>query len=403
MAPERIDFDGRTAEVWSWLPIGEIESEALAQIRNVGSLPCAVAVAVMPDCHKGYGMPIGSALATKRAVVPYAVGVDIGCGMIALQTDLRAPSRGQVKDILDRIYASVPVGMPTKKDRAAGSHRERQNSTVLRRWWEERGDAFPGAKEIRERADHQLGTLGSGNHFLEVQSTAVDGELWLMLHSGSRSFGKKICDAHHERALAWCAANGVKLSDRELAYLPTDGDEVREYLVDMGYAMRFAEESRARMEVACREAIGEVLGPFEVTFRIETHHNFAATETHDGTEVVVHRKGAVSTARGVQVTIPGSMQTGSYIGRGIPNERALDTCAHGAGRRMGRNAVRRAHAGVDIRAEMEAEGIVLVSPPHSDALDEAGRAYKDIESVMRYQSDLVHPLVQLRPLGVVKG
>lgn len=402
MPPERIDFEGRIADVWSWLPAGEIEPDALAQIRNVGSLPCAVAVAVMPDCHKGYGMPIGTALATKDAVVPYAVGVDIGCGMIAFRTDLPAPSTEQVKDILDRIYATVPVGMPTKKDRTAGSHRERQNSTVLRRWWEERGDSFPGAKEIRERADHQLGTLGSGNHFLEAQSSESD-DLWFMLHSGSRSFGKKICDEHHARALAWCSANGVKLPDRELAFLPTDSDDGRDYLVDMGYAMRFAEESRARMEVACREAIGEVLGPFEVTFRIETHHNFAAFETHNGTEVVVHRKGAVSTADRVQVTIPGSMQTGSYIGRGIPHARALDTCAHGAGRLLGRNAVRRAHVGVDIRAEMDAEGIVLVSPPHSDALDEAGRAYKDIEGVMRYQADLVEPLVRLRPLGVVKG
>ena len=401
MAPERLDFEGRTAEVWSWLPAGEIEPETLAQIRNVGSLPCAVAVAVMPDSHKGYGMPIGTALATKDAVVPYAVGVDIGCGMIALQTDLPTPSQQQVKDILDRIYASVPVGQPTKKDRSAGSHRERQHSTVLRRWMEERG-TFPGAKDIRERADHQLGTLGGGNHFLEAQSGA-DGDLWFMLHSGSRSFGKKICDAHHERALTWCAESGVELPDRELAFLPTDSQEGRDYLVDMGYAMRYAEESRARMEIACRDAIGDVLGPFEVTSRIETHHNFAAFETHAGAEVVVHRKGAVSTAGGVDVTIPGSMQTGSYIGRGIPNAQALDTCAHGAGRRLGRNAVRRAHVGVDIRAEMEAEGIVLICPPHSDALDEAGRAYKDIESVMRYQSDLVEPLVQLRPLGVVKG
>lgn len=402
MPGARIDHEGRVAEVWSWLPAGEIEPEALAQIRNVGSLSCAVAVAVMPDCHKGYGMPIGTALATRDAVVPYAVGVDIGCGMIAFRTDLPAPSKDRVRAILDLIYASVPVGMPTRKDRTAGSHRERQSSTVLRHWMEERGRDFPRAREVRERADRQLGTLGSGNHFLEAQADG-EGALWFMLHSGSRSLGKRICDEYHRRAVDWCARSGVRLPDRELAYLPTESDDGRGYLADMGFAMRFAEESRSRMETVCREAIGEVLGRFSVTLRVETHHNFAAAETHGGARVIVHRKGAVSTAGAVPVTIPGSMQTGSYIGRGIPNARALDTCAHGAGRTLGRNAVRRANAGVDIRAEMDAEGIVLVSPPHSDALDEAGRAYKDIESVMRYQADLVEPLVQLRPLGVVKG
>jgi len=136
---------------------------------------------------------------------------------------------------------------------------------------------------------------------------------------------------------------------------------------------------------------------------IETHHNFAAIEQHMGKPVVVHRKGAVKTTKGPLVTIPGSMQTGSYIGRGIPSVRALDTCSHGAGRRLGRNQTRRDNVGVDIKAEMAAEGIELVCPPDSDALDEAGRAYKDIENVMRYQADLVEPVVKLAPLGVVKG
>lgn len=398
--PTRIEYEGRKAEVWSWLPDSEIEPDALVQIQNVGALPCAVGVAVMPDSHKGYGMPIGTALATRGAVVPYAVGVDIGCGMIAVRTGLPVPSREDVRRILEGIYSRVPVGQPTKADRNAGSHSGRQESVVLRRWQEDRGELF-GAGETRERADRQLGTLGGGNHFIELQTAGT--ELWFMLHTGSRMFGKFICDWYHKKALAFCEAYHAPLPDKDLAFLSLDTREGKDYLIDMGFALRYAEESRARIEAACLAAIAEVLGAFEPQYRLETHHNFAAAEKHYGKDVIVHRKGAVSTENRVHVTIPGSMQTGSFIGIGKPDKRAMNTCAHGAGRRMGRNAMRREYVGVDIKAEMEAQGIVLVCPPGSDALDEAGRAYKDIESVMRYQAELVEPLTRLRPLGVVKG
>jgi tRNA-splicing ligase RtcB len=392
--------------VWSWLPQERIEPDALTQIRNVAALPVSVAVAVMPDAHVGYGMPIGTVLATANAVVPYAVGVDIGCGMVAVKTTLRVEDvRDRIADALQAIYARVPVGQPSKRSRGQGSHATRQDSQVLREWIDARGDRIHDAKQIRDRADHQLGTLGGGNHFVELQS---DGALlWLMFHTGSRSLGKRLCDVHHAAAVTWCTRYHVVLPDEQLAFLAFDVDEGREYFADMRYAMRYAEESRGRIEVACLDAMTETFGPFETGERIETHHNFASVETHFGREVVVHRKGAVRTTDrdgvGVLVTIPGSMQTGSYIGRGRPNVLALDTCAHGAGRRLGRNAVRREHAGVDIAAEMRGEGIVLVCPPGSDALDEAGRAYKDIEEVMSFQSDLVDPVVKLAPLGVVKG
>jgi tRNA-splicing ligase RtcB len=175
----------------------------------------------------------------------------------------------------------------------------------------------------------------------------------------------------------------------------------------MRYAMRYAEESRARIYESSLQALRETFGALEVTERIETHHNFAAVETHGGDDVLVHRKGAVrttdATGAGALVTIPGSMQTGSYIGRGKPNAIAMDTCSHGAGRKLGRNAVRKANVGVDIQAEMSAQGICLVCPEGADTLDESGRAYKDIEDVMARQRDLVDPVVKLRPLGVVKG
>jgi tRNA-splicing ligase RtcB len=406
-SPVRLDWPGRAAETWSWLPEEEIEADTLSQIRAVASLEPGFRVAVMPDAHKGYGMPIGCMLATEGVVVPYAVGVDIACGMVAARTTLSVADLGAtaIAVALERLYRLVPVGLPTRRDRQQGSHATRQNSSVLREWVSDasmRGDT----KGIRDKADHQLGTIGSGNHFLELQ---VDepGHLWFMLHTGSRSFGKNICDHWHREALRACEARGSRLPDRDLAYLDVSTTEGRGYLHDMSYAMRFADESRGRIYEHCLETLSGTLGRFDVTAQVETLHNFAAIERHDGRELVVHRKGAVRTMTEsgdeALVTIPGSMQTGSYIGRGHASALALDTCAHGAGRKLGRNAVRKAHAGVDIRKEMSGEGIVLVCPPDADVLDESKRAYKDIEDVMHRQRDLVEPVVKLRPLGVLKG
>jgi len=407
-SPVRLDWSGRRAETWSWLPPDEIEPETLQQVRDIGSLDVAVRVAVMPDAHKGYGMPIGCMLATRGAVVPYAVGVDIGCGMIAARTTLGVadvtPER--VREALGGIYRRVPVGQPTRTDPKQGTFEMRQDSVAIREWWSDGGQDDPVLRGTRERADRQVGTLGGGNHFVELQ-VDLEGALWLMLHTGSRSFGKAVCDRWHAEAVARCANDAIALPNRELAYLDARGVAGTSYLRDMGYAMRFAEESRARIYERSVEALRETFGGFEVTQTIETHHNFAALESHEGQEVLVHRKGAVrttdATGAGALVTIPGSMQTGSYIGRGKPNAIALDTCSHGAGRKLGRNAVRKANVGVDIQAEMSAQGICLICPEGADTLDESGRAYKDIEDVMTRQRDLVDPVVKLRPLGVVKG
>ncbi|HVD31102.1 MAG TPA: RtcB family protein, partial [Methylomirabilota bacterium] len=386
----------------------EIEAETLQQVRDIGSLDLAVRVAVMPDAHKGYGMPIGCMLATNGAVVPYAVGVDIGCGMVAARTTLGAtdvtPER--VREALGGIYRRVPVGQPTRTDPKQGTFETRQDSVAIRQWWNDGGQDDPVLRGTRERADRQVGTLGGGNHFVELQLD-VEGALWLMLHTGSRSFGKAVCDRWHAEAVARCANDGIALPNRELAYLDVRSEAGTSYLRDMSYAMRFAEESRARIYERSVEALRETFGGFDVTQTIETHHNFAAVESHDGQDLLVHRKGAVrttdATGAGALVTIPGSMQTGSYIGRGKPNAIALDTCSHGAGRKLGRNAVRKANVGVDIQAEMSAQGICLICPEGADTLDESGRAYKDIEDVMTRQRDLVDPVVKLRPLGVVKG
>lgn len=421
----------RARQVWSWLPAAGLEHATLQQIKNIGELPNAVAVAVMPDAHKGYGMPIGTALATEGAVVPYAVGVDIGCGMVAMELGIQLGdvSRAQLRAILEGIYARVPVGIPTKKNRNQGSFTARQNSTVLEEWenfWPY-GSGYGTKAEVsalRERADRQLGTLGSGNHFVELQADG-DDNLWLMLHTGSRGFGYAIGQRYYQLALQWCERYYTPLPDKELAFLSLDTDAGQDYLLDMRFAMRFAEESRRRIELAAFDAIADahiVVDDYLTRAadwiaypegrRIETHHNFAAIEKHFGKTVVVHRKGAVRTTDTVgspggdtaaAVTIPGSMETGSYIGFGKANKLAMNTCSHGAGRRLGRKAYTREVGAVDIRAQMAANGIELVCPPDSDVLDEAGGAYKDLEDVMRWQADLVEPAVKLRPLGVVKG
>jgi tRNA-splicing ligase RtcB len=407
-SPVRLDWSGRRAETWSWLPVAEIEPETLQQVHDIGSLDVAVRVAVMPDAHKGYGMPIGCMLATDAAVVPYAVGVDIGCGMIAAKTTVDATriTPDRVRVALAGIYKRVPVGQPTRHDQKQGSFETRQDSVALREWWNDGGQDDPVLRGTRERADRQVGTLGGGNHFVELQADA-EGAMWLMLHTGSRSFGKAVCDRWHAEALARCASEGIDLPSRELAYLDIRDQAGTSYLRDMRYAMRYAEESRARIYENTIEALRETFGALDATDRLETHHNFAALESHEGRDLLVHRKGAVRTTdangAGVLVTIPGSMQTGSYIGRGKPSATALDTCSHGAGRKLGRNAVRKANVGVDIQAEMLAQGICLVCPEGADTLDELGRAYKDIEDVMRRQRDLVDQVTKLRPLGVVKG
>jgi tRNA-splicing ligase RtcB len=407
-SPVRLDWSGRKAETWSWLPADEIEPETLQQVRDIGSLDVAARVAVMPDAHKGYGMPIGCMLATRGAVVPYAVGVDIGCGMVAARTTLGLAdvTLERIRAALAGIYKRVPVGQPTRQDPKQGTFETRQDSVAIREWWNDGGKDDAVLRATRERADRQVGTLGGGNHFVELQ-VDLEGAMWLMLHTGSRSFGKAVCDRWHAEALARCATEGIALPNRELAYLDIRTEAGTSYLRDMGYAMRYAEESRARIYESSLQALRDTFGALEVTERIETHHNFAAVESHGGDDLLVHRKGAVrttdATGVGVLVTIPGSMQTGSYIGRGKPNAIAMDTCSHGAGRKLGRNAVRKANVGVDIQAEMSAQGICLVCPEGADTLDESGRAYKDIEDVMTRQRDLVDPVVKLRPLGVVKG
>ncbi|MDP8905301.1 MAG: RtcB family protein [Chloroflexota bacterium] len=378
----------------SWVP--DLEEAALAQAINLSNLPFAIRhVALMPDAHAGYGMPIGGVLFADRAVVPYAIGVDIGCGVALAETDLTVESlsRDELDATLAEIYRRVPVGMasqPRPVDREAALA--------------EIGMEVPASIEPAwfARAVNQLGTLGSGNHFLEVQRDE-DGRVYVMLHSGSRSLGKTVCDAFHKRALRENMLWHSQLPHPELAFLPTGTEGYDGYWPAMLFVLRFAEVNRSRMLDAVEVAFGMHTRIGSFTRLVDVHHNYAAWENHFGQNGIVHRKGAVRARAGETVLIPGSMGTASYVAEGLGNRESFETCQHGAGRAMSRAAARRAMSSAALFEEMARLGVLLHSGDPKTAAEEAPFAYKDIETVMAASTDLIRPLKRLTPLGVVKG
>lgn len=378
--------------VKSWAT--EIEGKAQEQADNLSRLPFALHhVALMPDAHAGYGMPIGGVLFADKAVVPYAVGVDIGCGVVLIETSLSIPDLipDLVHDILEQIARDVPVGNGPQ-----AQHPSPQGEPF------DPGEEVPGyVTQILDAAEVQLGTLGGGNHFLELQRDESE-RVWFMLHSGSRSVGKKLCDHHHAIASALCRRWHVELPDKELAFLPTETQEGQDYWRDMNVALRWAEENRRRMAGKVIGAIGDVTGA-QAWQVLDVHHNYAALENHYGKNGIVHRKGAVRARAGERVLIPGSMGTASYIAEGLGNPESFMTCQHGAGRARSRAETRRSVSLADMEAQMATAGVILVTPDRAKVTDESSFAYKDIESVMAASADLVRPVTRLTPLGVVKG
>jgi len=378
----------------SWAP--DLEARAFEQAVNLSNLPFAIDhVALMPDAHAGYGMPIGGVLFADRAVVPYAIGVDIGCGVALVETDLTVETLGAegLERVLETIDAGVPTGFETL-DRAVD--RDEAEAAI--------GIELPDSVRAAwfEKSLTQLGTLGGGNHFLEIQRDG-NGRVFVMLHSGSRSLGKAICDESHKRALALNKAWHSDLPHDELAYLPVGSDEFGAYWKAMAFALRFAEVNRTRMLDVVEAAFERhtAIGRFDRV--VDVHHNYAAWETHGGMTGIVHRKGAVRARDGETVLIPGSMGTASYVGEGLGNAESFHTCQHGAGRAMSRTAARKAKTSTAVYAEMEALGVVLRSSEPKDVAEEAAFAYKDIESVMAASASLVRATKRLTPLGVVKG
>jgi len=392
-----IDNPDLRAPIKSWLPPEEIEPGAMEQLVNTASHPeIGSHVAVMPDCHVGYGVTIGSVVPTVNAVIPNAVGVDIGCGIHAIQTGIPL-DRGRMdqrfwRDWAGQVSRDVPTGFSwhkTPQDLGALDRPLRASSLQ---------------HLIREKAAVQLGTLGGGNHFLEAQ-VDEDGEIWLMVHSGSRNTGLQIANYYNRKAIAVTERRRLAVG-KDLASLPLDDRTAQDYIADMAWATDFALASREQMGRRMLHALYRVLerqgiaydAP-EAPLSINIHHNFAQLEEHGGRQVMVHRKGATSAFDGQLGIIPGSMGSKSYIVCGLGNDESFRSCSHGAGRRMGRKAAKKAISAADFAASLDG----TYSKASMSYVDEAPAAYKDVDVVIGRQADLVEVVHTLRPIMTVKG
>jgi tRNA-splicing ligase RtcB len=373
-------------KIWA----SNVEDNALEQAKNLANLPFANHwVALMADAHLGFGMPIGGVVAVDGMVIPNAVGVDIGCGMKARKTNLTEIDKETLKNILHQVQRDVPNGF--------AHHKQPQViSAELQAIAAEVIAAETALAKVFTQMPLQMGTLGGGNHFIELQK-GDDGHIWIMLHSGSRGIGKMVCDFYDKLAQTMNPGD----EHAHLAALPVDSQTGRNYLLAMKAAMKFAEDNRLQMLEKVATAMTKFFPDMKVEEAIDTHHNYAALEHHFGTDVYVHRKGAVRAVG--KVIIPGSMGTYSYIGEGLENPESFCTCSHGAGRLMGRKEAMQKFSVQSVIEEMKAKKIELVKQKKNDVAEECAGAYKDIDQVMKNQLDLVKPLVKLQPIGVVKG
>jgi len=370
--------------VLSWA--SDAEDATLAQAAKTARLPFIEGhVALMPDAHIGFGSTIGSVIPTKGAVVPSAVGVDIGCGMVAAQLPANASHLpDDLGPLLSRIAAVVPAGVGQGHDKGRSipdPHR-----------------ADLTAKEL-SAATRQIGSLGSGNHFVEV-CLDEDEAVWVVLHSGSRGVGNRLATRHIEGAKAMMKRWFIDLPDPDLAYLVEGTAEFDAYIAGMLWAQDYAFANRETMMMAVLEQValflGREQGDFLPASQVNCHHNFTERENHRGQNVLLTRKGAIRARVGDRGVIPGSMGTRSYIVTGRGNPASYDSCSHGAGRRMSRGAARRSLDVESFRASMT--GKTWLDGSATDLLDEDPRAYKDIDQVMADQADLVtvdHVLTQV--------
>lgn len=373
-----------------WLD--DIDDAAMEQAKNLANLPFSVRhIAIMADSHPGYGMPIGGVLATQDVVIPNAVGVDIGCGVVAQKTMLTEIDYYDLEKIIHLIRARIPVGF--------GHNAEPQDELLM----PELNENTPMCSLLYQDARYQLGTLGGGNHFIEIQKGS-DQHVWIMIHSGSRNLGKQIADFYNREAKEEDKRWHSQITSKDLAFLPLSVELGKQYMAEMQFCVNFALANRRLM-------MNKIVGSFDQILKkditgsnemINIAHNYAALENHFGRNVVVHRKGATSAREGEIGIIPGSQGTKTYIVEGLGNPESFKSCSHGAGRKLGRNeAMKTLNLDEEIEI-MENQGIIHNIKSVKD-LDEAAGAYKDITAVMENQKDLVRILVELRPLAVIKG
>ena len=373
-----------------------VDPHAWKEIDNISRLPFVYHhLAFMPDVHGGMGMPIGGVLATKKVVIPNAVGVDIGCGMCAIKTDIIAdeiPRQLIREKIMAGIRERIPLGMD--------HHKELQDETLM-----PQGHDIDNLHVVSRQytsARRQIGTLGGGNHFIELQKDE-EGYLWIMLHSGSRNLGKQVGDFYNKLAKQLNSMYFAGIDPEwQMHFLPLGSKEFTAYWKEMSYCVDFAFCNRKLMMDRIMELLVDAIPQIEFEPMINIAHNYAAWEHHYGHDVIVHRKGAVRARAGEVGIIPGSQGTSSYIVEGLGCPESFMSSSHGAGRLMSRKeAIRTLSLEKEIRM-LDDKGIIhgIRSANH---LDEAASAYKDIDEVMANQQDLVKILTKLSPIAVVKG
>ena len=385
-------INNRPVKIWA----NSVDAKAMQQIENLTTLPFLFHhLAIMPDVHAGMGMPIGGVLACKDVVIPNAVGVDIGCGMCAVKSNYKVTDISQDvlrKKIMNGIRPRIPLGM--------AHHTQPQPETCLPNGHEV--ERMEVVKRRQSAIVYEVGTLGGGNHFIELQKDE-EGNLWVMLHSGSRNLGKLVCEHYNKLAqqlnARWHTVVDEKL---RLPFLPVGSAEFKNYWAEMQYCIDFALCNRSLMMQRIQEVITDALPGIAFEPMINIAHNYAAWENHYGQNVIVHRKGATLAREGMVGIIPGSQGTASYIVEGLGNAASFNSCSHGAGRVLSRTA---AIASLDLQAEvaqLEAKGIVHAIRSQDD-MQEATGAYKDIEEVIANQTDLIKVKTKLLPIAVIKG
>jgi tRNA-splicing ligase RtcB len=392
MPYNKLNISGAKSDVLSWVTHGlTLEEENM--LRNVSRLPCLYKhVALMPDAHLGKGSMVGSVIATRDAVIPATVGVDIGCGMMAVKTPFKS-------GILDRkmaefrheIERAIPVGF--------NEYKESVDESSYWEAWSEFDVLHKGVRDRKAKAMKQLGTLGGGNHFIEVCLDTEDN-VWLMLHSGSRNIGKELAERHIATAKTLHKLN--ELPSPDLAYFVQGTDEFKAYWHDLDWAQKYAMKNREIMMKRLLKSFNRMFNDqreWRPEVAVNCHHNYVAIEEHFGDKVYVTRKGAINAEAGRYGIIPGSMGAKSFIIKGLGNPQSFNSCSHGAGRKMSRTKakskfsiddLKQQTAGVECRKD---KGVV----------DEIPGAYKDIEKVMRAQSDLVEVVAELKQVICVKG
>lgn len=399
-----VSLPGTKAPVLMWAHEHEVEAQALAQLRAVSELPGLYGLRVMPDVHFGKGATVGSVIAMEQALAPAAVGVDIGCGVNAVKTSLKLHdlSATDLRRLRARFENAVPVGFAAHEriaysGRIPGSVGARQ---LMARFDGLRADV----SDQGARAAHQLGTLGGGNHFIEL-CTDSSGTVWITLHSGSRGIGNRLAREHISKAMDDPRNADLPKHLRELSLFYKGTPALDAYLHDLNWAQEYAMRSRTlMMELVKRELVDYMLDrriEKAPTFadEINCHHNYVAEEVIDGRQMIVTRKGAISAKEGELALIPGSMATGSYIVRGLGNPASFQSASHGAGRRMSRSEAKRRFTVADVERTMHG----IEARTDEGVIDEISLAYKSLDAVIDAESDLVRVVEKLDTILCVKG